>query len=251
MKNKSLVLILLIIFLLLPAIVLASGLPNEYYDGQSTLIRGMFDKGVPLETIYLILILPIIVTVIAFARQIIGLTALGVYTPSMIAISFLVIGVEYGLVLFLIAIIIGSLGRSMARKIRLSYLPRLAMVLSLVSFAIFGVFWFSAYYDFDLDQLAIFPVLVMVLLTEKFISVQVEQGNKRAAALVLETLVLSVACFFLVNWSIVRTFILDYPLVVLLTLVVNFIIGKWTGLRLFEFYRFRKVIKHVELVEKK
>lgn len=250
MKNKSLVFILLMIFLFLPLATLAGGLPD--YSGNSSLISSMVERGVSIETIYLILAIPVIATIIAFARQIIGFTALGVYIPVLVAAAFMVTGVEYGVALFVFVGIIGSVGRLIARKIRLSYLPRMAIVVSLVSFAIFGLYYFSARYDyFFANGLDVFPILVMGLLTEKFISVQVEQGDKRALFLFLETLLLAVICFFLINWSIVRNFILNYPYSVLVTLVINFIIGKWTGLRLFEFYRFRKVIKHVELAEKK
>lgn len=250
MKNKLPVLILFSVFLFSPMAALAGGLPD--YSGNSNLISSMLEQNISIETIYLILAIPVIATIIAFARQIVGFTALGVYIPVLVAAAFMIIGVEYGAALFVFVGIIGSIGRLIARKIRLAYLPRMAIVVSLVSFAIFGFYYFSARFDyFFAGSLDVFPILVMGLLTEKFISVQVEQGNKRALALFLETLFLAIVCIFLVNWGVVRNFILNYPYSVLGTLVINFIIGKWTGLRLFEFYRFRKVIKHVELAEKK
>jgi len=33
--------------------------------------------------------------------------------------------------------------------------------------------------------------------------------------------------------------------------IINIFLGKWTGLRFSEYFRFREVIKHVELPEKK
>ena len=212
----------------------------------------MVDNGVPINTIYLILILPVIATIMAFSRQIIGVKALGIYTPSIVAVTFLVTGLKYGLALFLITLLVGTLGRLLARKIQLSYLPRMAIVLSLVSFSIFVIFLLGARFGKNgLLEMSFFPILVIVLLTEKFISVQIERGNKSAVMLILETLFLSVLCYWVASWQTLRTLILGYPEYILLTVIINLLIGKWTGLRLTEYYRFRKVIKNVELAEKK
>lgn len=216
------------------------------------LVNYMVNSGVPLNTIYLILILPIIATVIAFARQLIGVKAFGIYAPSLVAVSFLATGLKYGLLIFAIVLIIGTLSRLAARKVRLSYLPRMAIVLSIVSLSILLFLLFGAFTNqSDLILLSIFPILIMVIITEKFISVQIEQGIKTAFKLIVETLVLSVICYYLANWQLLRSLILGYPEAVFLTFLLNYILGKWTGLRLLEYYRFRNVIKNVELSEKK
>jgi len=62
----------------------------------------MVDGGMPMNTIYLILVLPVIATIIAFFRQVVGFKALGIYTPSIITVSFLVTGLKYGIIIFLI-----------------------------------------------------------------------------------------------------------------------------------------------------
>lgn len=222
------------------------------WNFMSYLVGYMVDRGVPLNTIYLILVLPIIATIVAFSRQIVGFKALGIYTPSIIAVLFLVTGLKYGLLIFFVTLLVGTFGRMAARKIRLSYLPRMAIVLTIICLVLFALFWAGASLKGnDLIGLSIFPVLIMVLLTEKFISVQVERGSKHAIMLIIETLALSIVCYWLASWQILRIFVLGYPEYILLTIVVNLLIGKWTGLRLIEYYRFRKVIKNVELAEKK
>jgi len=228
----------------------ASGI--KVWNFLSYLVSYMVDRGVPLNTIYLMLVLPIIATIIAFAHQIIGLKSLGIYAPSIIAVSFLVTGLKYGLAIFFVTLIVGTLGRLIAKKIRLSYLPRMANVLIAVCLSIFMMFFFGAFFDKKgLMEISIFPILIMVLLTENFIAIQIERGSKKAIILITETLLLSIFCFWLANWQVLRTFIIAYPEYILLTIVINMALGKWTGLRLFEYYRFRKVIKNVELDEKK
>ncbi len=224
----------------------------QFWNVMSFLVGYMVEQGVPLNSIYLILILPVIATLVAFTRQVVGFKSLGIYTPSIIAVLFLYTGLKYGLAIFFLTLVVGTVGRIVARKIKIAYLPRMAIVLSMIFLAVFVAFVLGAYFQkTGLLEMTVFPILVMVLLTEKFISVQIERGNKGAAMLVLETLVVVVGCYYLANWHVLRTFLLSYPEMVLLTLLVNYVVGKWTGLRLLEMYRFRKVIKNVELAEKK
>jgi len=216
------------------------------------LIGYMVDRGVPINTIYLILVLPIIATLVAFSRQIIGFRALGIYTPSIIAVSFLSMGLQYGTIIFFLTLAIGTLGRLFARKVKISYLPRMAIMLTIVCLSVFIFFLVGAKFPTaGIVGISIFPILIIILLTEEFISLEIERGLKSASLLFIETLFLSVLCYLLASWNLFREFILIYPETVIATLLINILIGRWTGLRLLEYYRFRKVIKNVELAEKK
>ena len=215
-------------------------------------VNFMVNNGVPLNTVYLILILPVIATIIAFARQVIGVKALGLYAPSLVAVSFLATGLRYGLLIFVMVLLVGTLGRLAARKTRILYLPRMAIVLTLVSLSILLLFFVGAFWEINsVIAISIFPILIMVIITEKFISAQIEQGSKAAWKLVGETLILSIICYYLATWESFRVLLLGYPELIFITIVINFLFGRWVGLRLLETYRFRKVLKHVQLTEKK
>ncbi len=56
---------------------------------MSQLITYMVAQGVPKETVVLILMLPIVATIIAFARQVIGVKGFGIYTSLIITFAFL------------------------------------------------------------------------------------------------------------------------------------------------------------------
>lgn len=206
----------------------------------------MINKGVPVNSLFLILMLPVMATVIAAARQFVGVKAFGIFAPTVIALSFLATGLLYGVTIFIAIIVLGTLARLVARRFRLLYLPRMAIVLSLLAFAIFGMFFAGAIFDKPgFISISIFPILIMTVLTEHFVSVQMEQGLKTATKLTLETLALSVVGYLIGDWTFFKTLILAYPELVLLTLLVNYITGKFTGLRLTEYLRFRKVFSHI------
>src|SRR3990172_5844089 len=71
---------------------------------MSFLVNFIVNKGVPVNTIVLILMLPIIATIFAFARQIIGLRAFGIYIPTIVTVSFLALGLTYGLTGFFLVV---------------------------------------------------------------------------------------------------------------------------------------------------
>lgn len=213
----------------------------------------MISQGVPQETVVLLLMLPIVATIIAFARQIIGIKGFGIYTPLIIAFAFLVTGLKYGLVFFMVILLVGTLMRLLVKKFRLLYLPRMAIVLSMVALAILILFLIGAYTEQKGLILApVFAILIMITLVEKFVVAQIEQGARGAIILTTETLILSIVCYWIVSWSWLQNLALLYPVwIILISIIVNIFLGKWTGLRLSEYFRFREVIKHAELPGKK
>ncbi len=214
------------------------------WNFASYAVNFMINKGVPANTILLILMLPIVATIIAFARQILGIKAFGIYIPSVVALSFVATGLKYGFAIFILIIVFGTLVRLVLQKIRMLHLPRIAIVLSLVSIAILAMLAEGAYRGrTGLIAVSIFPMLIMIMLVEQFVNVQVEKGARTAIKLTIETLILSVVCYFIVTWQTLRALIIAYPELIFITLALNFGLGKWTGLRVSEYFRFRRVIK--------
>lgn len=220
-----------------------------------SLSQYMINYGVPQETLVLLLMLPIIATIIAFARQVIGIKGFGIYTPLLVSIALVSMGLKYGLAIFTIILIIGTLSRLLIQKakLRLLYLPRMAIIVIAVAFSVLILLLGSTYLDlYDLTQVSVLAILIMITLTEKFLISQIQRSKKEAAVLTMETLFLSVICYLIASWNWLENIVLIYPLgVILATLLANIALGKWTGLRLYEYYRFREVIKRVELPGKK
>jgi hypothetical protein len=213
----------------------------------SPLINFFISEGVPLETIILILMLPIIATLIAFLRQVVGIKAFGIYTPLIITFAFLATnGLRYGIAIFLVILFLGMLMRFMLKPFRLLYLPRVAIMLTVVALFILLFLVFGGIVQrTGLASVSIFPIVIMITLVEKFVSVQIEKGDKTALILALETLIISIAGFYIASWGDLRTILLTYPWLILITIPINIIIGKWTGLRVSEYIRFRNILKKI------
>lgn len=211
----------------------------------SPIIEFFIHQGIPLETIVLILILPIIATFIAFLRQVVGIKAFGIYTPLIITFAFLATnGLKYGIAIFVTVIAVGMLMRFALRPFRLLYLPRVAIMLSLVAFAILLMLTIGGSLQrTGLASVSIFPILIMITLVEKFVAVQIEKGNRTAMILTFETLAISILGYFIASWPWLIKSMLIHPWAILATIPINIILGKWTGLRVTEYVRFKNIIE--------
>lgn len=211
----------------------------------SPITKFFLESGVPFDTVLLILILPIIATFIAFLRQVVGIKAFGIYTPLIVTFAFLATnGVKYGIAIFISVIVIGMLTRFVLKPFRLLYLPRVAITVTLVALLILGILIFGGTLRrTGLAAVSIFPILIMITLVEKFVTVQIEKGNKTAIILAFETLVISVAGYYIASWGFLIRLLAENPWVILLTIPINILLGKWTGLRIKEYLRFKEVLK--------
>jgi len=208
-------------------------------------ISSLINQGVPINSLVLILMLPLIASILAFARQVIGIKAFGLITPVMTTLSFLVMGLPYGLIAFLVVVLSGTLTRFLLRRFHLLYLPRMALVLTMASIAILLLLGLGAALNpASLSAFSIFPALMLIILAEEFIAVQFTSGAKTASTTTAWTLVLSIIGYYIMSWELLRTFLISYPELVLLTIPFNLALGRWSGLRLTEYIRFRQLLRH-------
>lgn len=208
--------------------------------------------GVPELSLVFFLMLPIAATVITFARQVLGIKAFGIYIPLITTLAFLATGIKYGIFLFVVIVAVGTLLRFILRKTHLLYLPRMALALITIIICIYIIFAIAIYFEKSgFVQISIFPVLILITLSEKFISTQIRRGNRTALILTLETLILSIVCYYLISWQALQNFSLAYPVLIIGgAILLNILLGRWTGLRLTEYLRFKEVINHTRIPKK-
>lgn len=214
---------------------------------MSYFVNTMIEKGVPSNTISLVLMLPVIVTIVAFMKQVVGVTTLGVYTPSILALSFIALDLKFGLLILFVILIFGMITRWILRGYRLLYIPRMAILLTIVSLTILFLLFLGSYFDISqIMGIAVFPMLIMSTLVEKFLSLQSGKGLKSALFIIAEAIFVAILAYFVAEWSWLKVTVLGHPEIIFLFLIANIILGRWTGLRVSEYVRFREIIRHVE-----
>lgn len=229
----------------------------QLWNFMSYFVNYLIDSGIPANTVILILMLPVIATIVSFMKQIIGITTFGVYTPTIITLTFWILGLKVGLLTLLIMVLVGTGARFVLKRFRLLYIPKMAVVLTAVALAILAMLIISIrfnLFDAQFFSLSIFPMLILSALTEKFVNIQTGKGFRQAIILTLETVLVSIIAYIAIGgeffWKLkftaLQSFMLAYPEIIIIIIVINIFLGRWTGLRLLEYVRFREVLRHVE-----
>ena len=210
-------------------------------------IRGAVSAGVPANTIVLLLLLPIVTFVIAFSRNVVGIRGFGIFLPAALSVVFVATGPVVGIGLFLVIVLVSTLVRLVMRKlkVKLQYLPRMSFILWAVVVGVLFILFTAPYVHFsELSNVSIFAVLILILLSEDFTRVQLGKSIETAMNLTFETLVLSLISFLFLTLKPLQEYVLLNPEISLIaTGAFDLLLGKYTGLRVMEFYRFRKLIQ--------
>ncbi|MCF7905996.1 PKD domain-containing protein [Candidatus Gracilibacteria bacterium] len=211
----------------------------------SKLTTYFVSHGISQNVVYLLLAVPFIVFVISFLRQFVGFSTFGVYAPLMLALSFLVLGLKFGFFVFSVVMLVSYLIRLLFEKVELLYIPKVSLLLSLLSLSFFLVLGIAAvYFDSTINlSLTIFPMLVMATLSEKFLSAQSTEGTRLALLTAGETVLVSFIGYAFITWGWMESAILAMPESILLPIFGNVWLGRFTGLRLSEYIKFRALFR--------
>lgn len=190
----------------------------------------------PTETIVILLLFPLVACLISAARHFVGIRGFGIFTPAMLSVAFLAMGVFHGVILFVIILLVASLARMTMKGLKIHYLARMSMLLWFICLGVFvSLFWL---------RVSIFPILILILLAENFIEVQISKSLREAGKLTLETFILALGSLGVLSWGWLKKELILHPeTIVLGTAGLNIIIGRFTGLRLLEYRRFRRLLK--------
>lgn len=201
-------------------------------------------KGVSPNTLVLLFLFPLIAALVAFSRQVVGVSGFGIITPALLSVAFLSTGGLVGLVLLVFIMCAANLGTLIVKKIRIPYLPKLAVLIWLISMAVLGLLLMSPAIGLTrLMSVGIFPIMLFVLLAETFIEAQITRSFSTSMWMTAETVVLALVAYKIMSAPWIQSQVLLQPeATVILILAIDLIIGRYKGLRLSEFWRFRKIV---------
>jgi len=220
----------------------------KFWNGISYLISEAVSKGVPENTVALLLLLPLVATLVSVIHYVIGFSGYGIFMPTMMAVALLATGIGSGLILFLVILVITLLSNLLVKKLKLHFWPARSITLLFVSLGTFGVMVLTSFIKIvDVSKISIFPILFMILLTEEFVRTQLIKSKKEAVSLTAGTLVLAVVGAMIMGVDGIEGMVLKRAeIVILIVVVINVLVGRYGGIRLTEIKRFKGAIRKKE-----
>ncbi|NQX92575.1 MAG: transglutaminase [Flavobacteriales bacterium] len=211
---------------------------------NSYLMWSAFEKaGIPLGLLKIILLLPLGAIVVAIARNVIGFKTFGVFLPALIAVSMSYTGLWWGMAAFLIVIMVVSVIHFPLERLGILYTPKLVIMLVSVVITFIALSIIGIKLDYtDLAYITLFPVVVITITAERFARTIMEEGFGKALKITFQTLIVVVMAFLAMNSNTMEGIFLAFPEVFFIIIGLMLILGRWMGLRLSEYARFKGFI---------
>lgn len=218
----------------------------NWYNWLQFAVRQAISHGLPANIIVLLIMFPLVACLIAFSRHVIGLRGFGIYAPAVLSVAFVSTGIDLGVVVFVIVVFLAILFRNLLKKASLPYLPKTALLLWGTSIGVLVLLLGASLADWQFFlKISIFPLLIIILLSENFMETQLISNSKEALKLTVETILTAIVCALLIsNETLQKLVILNPGLTLGLTALANVLIGKFTGLRFLEYLRFKSLLKN-------
>ena len=103
--------------------------------------------------------------------------------------------------------------------------------------------WADAHGEARLARFTLFPVAIMSITAERFALMEIEEGRGKAWITLLRTLVVVYFCYLIMTSPSLQILFLAFPELLLFVVVIDIWLGRWTGLRLSEWFRFRAMLR--------
>ncbi len=201
------------------------------------------DIGISQNLLKIILMIPIGALVTVIFRNVIGLETFGTFLPALIASAARDTGLLWGSVGFVLVIVLTALIRRAMDGLQLLHSPKMAILLTVVVMIIFAATVIST--NFGLTQLAhvsLFPIAILAITAERFAIFEQEHGLLKASKVTVATLVVVAAAYTVMESQFLQSMFLAFPELLFVLIALNLWLGRWIGMRVTEFFRFRKVI---------
>jgi len=207
-------------------------------------IFAVFERiGISQNLLKIILMIPIGALVTIIFRNVIGLETFGTFLPALIAAAARETGLLWGLVGFVLIIILVSLVRMVLDWLQLLHSPKMGIILTTVVILMLTLTILGVRFNlFEFAHVTLFPIAVLAITAERFALVQTEQGLAKALRIMAATLVVIAACYVVMDSLFLQSLVLAFQEVLLVVIALNLWLGKWIGMRVTEFYRFRRLI---------
>ena len=191
----------------------------------------------------ILITIPIGVLLLVLLRNLIGVQTFGTFLPILVALSFRETGLIAGIVLFTIIVMLGLLTRLCLDKLSLLMIPRVGSILIVVLLFMVTISLLSFKLGLDVGlSVTLFPMVILAIMIERMSILWDERGPFEVFKQGIGTITVAVLAFFIMNYSPLQHVLFVFPELILVVLGLTMLMGRYTGFKLTELFRFRAFI---------
>ena len=195
------------------------------------------------QSVYEVLLLvPFGILVIVLLRNFIGLSSFGTFAPVLIALAFRDTELLKGILLFMLIVSLGLVFRFYLERLRLLLVPRLAAVVTIVVLLMTAISLLSERMGTETGlSVSLFPMVIISMVIERMSIVWEERGAATSIREGLGSLLMASLAYLVISIDVLEYWVTVFPEVNLIVLGLIVALGRYTGFRLTELFRFRQL----------
>jgi len=207
-------------------------------------VWGLFDRlKLPFSLLRTILMLPVGALLTVLFRNVVGMPTFGTFLPALLAAAAGETGAGFGVLAILAVVGVVAAVRSAMSRLELLHSPTLAVLLGAVVFTLVGITFLAERLGVAaLTRVSLFPIAVLAICAERFYLSLTEHGGRTASKELGGTLLVMLACYAVMNSLALQVLVIGFPEVLFLVVAADVYLGRWVGMRLSEYRRFRALL---------
>lgn len=196
------------------------------------------------NSIKMLLLIPVGALVVVFFRTIIGVPTFGTFAPIILALAFREISLWAGLTCLASMILLGCVLRKALDALRILAISRVSIIVSMVVIMTVGIIVVGDMLGQNkLLFVSLFPIVIITWIIERFSMLQIEDGTLVALKSAAGTTVVAVTTYLLMTHHNFRAYLFTFPESLLAVIGCLLLLGRYTGLRATELWRFRDLMR--------
>ncbi|AOE49661.1 sugar-transfer associated ATP-grasp domain-containing protein [Kangiella sediminilitoris] len=198
--------------------------------------------GIENKTAGIFLLFPFVAFLISFARNVLGVKTFGIFMPMLVSAACIYTGFWMGLGGFVGVLLTAWLGQLFFDRHKLLKIPRLAAIITLNTMLFIAIFMvLGDQTPLQMGMMTLFPVVIISFIAERLSNMTQDNNWRELFITSLGSVVMISLCYLAFSSITLQSFFALYPESLLLVMAAQIFIGQWTGLRISEYLRFKKI----------
>jgi transglutaminase-like putative cysteine protease len=196
------------------------------------------------QMVRFLLLLPLAALIVSLFRTLIGVPTFGTFAPALMGMVFLDLAIlPWGMLIFFVIVMVGWGCRRLLDRLHLLQVPRVSALLTLLVIVLVAGVVLASHLGLPVTRYLLLPLVILTHLVERFWTIEAEDSTAASFKTLLGTFVAATAISVALSPRAVGIWMFRYPETTGVVLACLLLLGRYTGYRLTELYRFQDIIQ--------
>jgi hypothetical protein len=215
----------------------------------SSFLEFLAYSGFSYQLLAFLLSITFVVLILNILKQMIGFNVFGIYYPILFAITITSLGIS-AFIFIVIAFLSILIVNIFSKKIHLLLHAKRSLLISLYIALFLFILGIDNFFELSLinytifdNPLIIFPLFVTVILADKIFQEDINIFWKSWIMDIAQYGIITFVIYQLIEYKALQYFLISYPDIIILVVLLNILVGRYMWLQLFEYFRFSPLLR--------